>query len=251
VIEPSRGQLRENNLPGGVWPVEMLLGGMDSRDEHLRNELQRLLREQLVSIGSGRFAIPESFNLMAAADRTNTLDEDCVCVLVEGAAQLGRVAIYKSPGIHPGDVRLTHAVEPTEAMRAHLQFSLAGQSALIFSTKGRRSMADMIAGSDVDGDTFCVIRNEALLAHLPKECMKPWEKTAPPATRSKKLKLPSELSSHQLQTAMAAHYYHCAKADELTKRIATLWKAFTDEQPGAPPQPARLAHTATRCEPAD
>jgi len=45
---------------------------------------------------------------------------------------------------------------------------------------------------------------------------------------------------HQLQTAMAAHYYHCAKADELTKRIATLWKAFTDEQPADAEDPKRL-----------
>ena len=45
--------------------------GSEQRDEHLRNSLTDSLTDQLAKFKYGRFPIPESFTLMAAADRTH------------------------------------------------------------------------------------------------------------------------------------------------------------------------------------
>ena len=92
------------------------------------------------------------------ADPSRTLPPNAVCLVHRGQfVAHERVLLYRSPGIHPGDVRPAEAVLPSDELREMLYLSGAGwENALIFSTRGSRSLASEMANGDMDGDTFSV-----------------------------------------------------------------------------------------------
>lgn len=67
-----------------------------------------------------------------------------------------RVLGVLAKGNHPGDIRKARAVMGHERY-AHLQ------GCLVFSAKGKRPMADMMAGGDLDGDEFYVIYDQSIV----------------------------------------------------------------------------------------
>ena len=237
-----------------VLPTDMLLAGMDTRDEHLRNRVMEKLLQQMRGIAQGKFLIPESANLMAVADPSDSIPQGAIVVLVGGQAWIERrLVLYKPPGCHPGDARCVEAIAPPRALAEHLDMGVGGQGglhALILSTRGPRSVADMITGSDLDGDVFAVIRNAAILAHWPAQDAEPWDVSpvaAPKAVCPMDdghadadapceaqcdavcLRRPSELSEEELQAALIEQYILTTRASDMVRQVATLHKAWASD----------------------
>jgi hypothetical protein len=127
-----RGYCDQFEVAYGSTPHEMLMAGMDTRDTYLRERIVKLIKEKLRSIARGKFTLLDSASLMAVADPSGSLEQDQVCVLINGVPRIEeRVLIYKAPGCHPGDARCAVAVAPPPALRRHLGLhDTTGQSGL-------------------------------------------------------------------------------------------------------------------------
>eukprot|EP00965_Chrysotila_dentata_P233216 6199460-Pleurochrysis_carterae.AAC.1 len=155
-----------------IRPLTMFDAGVDpSTDAYLQRQLLESLKNSNKKLSAGKIPIPMSMNLRGYPDCTGTLLAGQVCVLVGDPN--GRllsftqdVLVYKSPGLHPGDVRKVQCVKPTAEIERRYLKGVNPQTcgAILFSTVGDRSIADMIANSDFDGDTFLVIHDDALVA---------------------------------------------------------------------------------------
>ena len=143
----------------------------------------------------GSFPIPESCSVFGVADPTRTLPERAAVVLKGGTFQApGEVLLYRSPGLHCGDVRKGTVVLPTDELTDVLGKLGPRDNAVIFSAQGKRSLADEQAGGDLDGDIFSVIWSPSLLAAC--ECQ--------PACSAKELKaveVPQEMVTGSSSTA--------------------------------------------------
>jgi len=237
----------DDSMLGAVQPAQMMLAGMDSTDESLRNSLLQILREKLTSVARGRFLIPDSYSLMVIPDHTASLPEGHVCVMIEGVPwKVGeRVLLYKAPGMHPGDIRAAIAAAPTTEMGAHLDFAQQGQSGLIVSTLGCRSLMDMIAGSDFDGDVATVIGIAEIMVHLPLSNETPWSKETPAQSANPPAMPPVQplfsLEGEVLQSLVLEHFTHQRTGAQLVCDMATLWKAWADEKGAKCKQAVQLA----------
>lgn len=67
----------------------------------------------------------------------------------------GKVLVYRNPGLHFGDIHILKAVY----VQAMEDFVGNAKYAIFFPIKGRRSLADEMAGGDFDGDMYFVSRN--------------------------------------------------------------------------------------------
>ncbi|KAI0719267.1 RdRP-domain-containing protein [Cerioporus squamosus] len=73
----------------------------------------------------------------------------------------GHVSISRSPHIHPGDVQRVVAIgKPPDGVPC---FFRNLRNVVVMPSVGKRSLASMLAGGDVDGDEFLVIKDETLL----------------------------------------------------------------------------------------
>jgi hypothetical protein len=102
-----------------------------------------------------RIFVAKSRLLFGVADAWGVLKEgEChVKVTLEGNGQAQtltntEVSVIRNPCLHPGDWQKFRVVQRPEL--AHLV------DCIVFSTKGKRSPADMMSGGDLDGDTFFV-----------------------------------------------------------------------------------------------
>lgn len=89
--------------------------------------------------------------------------------VVEGVCVLAR-----NPSLHPGDVRVVHAVT-CPALR-HLK------NVVVLPQKGERDLANMCSGGDLDGDDYLVIWDEDLLPT--EQNQEPMDYTAPDPVRA-------------------------------------------------------------------
>lgn len=136
----------------------MLLAGFSQSEPYVAGECRELARRQLVSLRSGQVPLPASGYAMGCADPTGRLAEGCVVYLRDAQPHLGEVLVYKSPGLHPGDVRRLQAVADPGVIGEVLPPGVDRRRAnlLIFSVRGARAEADRIANSDLDGDEYLV-----------------------------------------------------------------------------------------------
>lgn len=197
-----------------------------------------------------QFAIPSSASLMATVDPSQTLPEGAVCLLKKGQPLvLPRLLLYKSPGLHPGDVRAARAVAPTEQLAEHLKSGemdlKCGQTVLIFSSRGPRPLADMIAGSDYDGDVFSAIWNEQVLECWPEQDEEPWQPAAAAAAAAASASdtpdRPSQLESAELRRRLRCHLMYCRRGQSVLSDLATKWKGWTHKENAGSVQARRLA----------
>ena len=209
---PERGPTRQQLCTAKpVAEVNMLLAGFSPREEpYLAHKISRLLADKIKRVRLGSFPIPESAHLLGVADPTGSLPEGCVCVVKRGDVMSDRdnVLLYRSPGIHPGDVRKAKIVTPPPALVEALGRLGERSSAIIFPTRGKRSLADEMAGGDLDGDTFNVIWDDKLVAACQCE----------PALQDE------EMLQVQAQAATRAPANQPPEADEIIreKRLAAL-----------------------------
>ncbi|KAI6045196.1 RdRP-domain-containing protein [Pisolithus marmoratus] len=109
----------------------------------------------------GHIAVPGSFTLSGVSDEWNCLEEGEIYATVLDErkdikqAITGRVAITRSPQIHPGDVQMATAVRRPQL--EHLT------NVVVFSCKGDRPLASCLGGGDLDGDDFNIILDPHLL----------------------------------------------------------------------------------------
>jgi RNA-dependent RNA polymerase len=89
-----------------------------------------------------------------------------------GPVYCPKVLVYKSPGLHVGDVKVFEAVWLKELA----EIIGNGKHAIFFSVQGPRSVVDEIANSDLDGDQYwcCtnpLVSNSSTFSSLIKLCM--------------------------------------------------------------------------------
>lgn len=94
-------------------------------------------------------------------DETGFLKEGevfCMTRTEEGIFILqGRVAVTRSPALHPGDVQYATAVNvPAESPLKALYNSV------VFSSKGERDLPSQLSGGDLDGDLYNIIHDTTL-----------------------------------------------------------------------------------------
>ncbi|KIO07453.1 hypothetical protein M404DRAFT_998166 [Pisolithus tinctorius Marx 270] len=130
---------------------DLLLNSLACAETHVLRELKY----------RGHIAVPGSFTLYGVSDEWNCLDEGEIYATVLDEKKgtrteiTGRVAITRSPQIHPGDVQLVTAVRRPQL--EHLT------NVVVFSCKGDRPLASCLGGGDLDGDDFNIILDPLLL----------------------------------------------------------------------------------------
>ena len=158
---------------GGLL-LRLTQAGFDPLSEpYLQLKLAELSDEALHAFRAGKLTLPDSYTLPGMPDFTGSLAPGEICVVVNGhelprpmglrEGEAFEVLVYKSPGMHPGDLHKV-AVRYPEALRQMISGSDPSRShGVFFSTQGERSLADKIAGSDFDGDEYSVIAWQELV----------------------------------------------------------------------------------------
>ena len=202
---PTRGHEHESRAEHVVDEADMMFAGWHPRDEpYLARQIRSLMADRIKKLRLGAVTLRQektdvSAYLVGVADPTRTLLPGTVVVVIGGKFESRKEALlYRSPGIHPGDVRKAHLVLPTTELEMALgQRVGARANAVIFSTLGERSLADEMAGGDLDGDCFSVIWDPALVkacqcveASLEAEvqALLPEQGAAPPELEADELK---------------------------------------------------------------
>lgn len=120
------------------------------RSSFLWNTLQRLRRYEYSDAKfQAQIPIPGSYKVLGVCDEYDVLNEGQIYVRAEGKTIAGKVLIYRSPVIHPGDVQLVHAVDDNALQKsAGNKFSTLNKldNVVVFSTQGARPLPTMLSG---------------------------------------------------------------------------------------------------------
>ncbi|GKA72180.1 probable RNA-dependent RNA polymerase 5 [Tanacetum coccineum] len=200
--------------------LEMLGACIPLSEPFLQHRLSQLAKEDRKGLGEGKIPISDSFYLIGTTDPTGILNSDEVCVVYENGQISGKVLVYRNPGLHFGDVHVLNAryVKELEDYIGNSKFGI------FFSTKGRRSVANEIAGGDFDGDIYWVSKNHELLRHFkPSE---PWTRSySTPNAISKK---PSDLSYEELELELRRQLFSSETNSSSAGIAADSCMAYTD-----------------------
>ncbi|KAG8816243.1 hypothetical protein FRC17_000392 [Serendipita sp. 399] len=112
-----------------------------------------------------RIPVPKAWTLVGVADEWDYLAENEIFAYVcasDGHKEYieGAVLISRSPTVHPGDARMVWAIgKPPDDAPSGLR---ALTNCVVFPCVGDRSLPNMLAGGDLDGDIFCLIQDKRL-----------------------------------------------------------------------------------------
>ena len=106
---------------------------------------------------SAKANLPCSITLMLGVIDEHGILEEGEVLAGNGQIQ-GQVLIFRSPSMSPGDIQKVTAVPG----RAGYPYDHLGET-LVFSAKGPRPLADMLAGGDLDGDEYYVIEEASIV----------------------------------------------------------------------------------------
>ncbi|KAL9076034.1 MAG: hypothetical protein Q9157_003813 [Trypethelium eluteriae] len=136
-------------------------------DEFLTRFVEMAIIYQLREMkyrGRIRLDKTQGVTLYGIMDETGYLNEGEIYVPIErkgeGRSVLtdGKVAITRSPAMHPGDVQLVHAVDVPQDSPLNALYNC-----VVFSSKGTRDLPSQLSGGDLDGDQYHIIFAQQLL----------------------------------------------------------------------------------------
>ncbi|KAK9715405.1 hypothetical protein RND81_06G162700 [Saponaria officinalis] len=225
LLSNMRGALRVALIYGDMdddfMIAKMLLSGVPLEEPYIQLRLHVLANEEKKSLKEGRLPIDDSFYLMGTADPVGCLEENEVCVIHDNGQISGNVLVYRNPGIHFGDIRVLKATHQ-KALEDIVGNSKYG---IFFSTKGRRSMGDQMAGGDYDGDMYWVSRNPELLRYFkPSE---PWTSTC--SLSNANVKKPGDYSDDKLEHELFSLFLDTRfQPSKSTGAAADSWLSYMD-----------------------
>lgn len=149
------------------WLIPVL-DGLDlkySQDDFLRRVVQLTMLIRLRELKyRARIPVPKAVTLYGIMDETGSLQEGqifCSYLSDRGFREIlvkKRVAITRSPALHPGDVQIVDAVDvPLDSPLRKLHNCVA------FSQYGQRDLPSMLSGGDLDGDLYNIIYDDTLI----------------------------------------------------------------------------------------
>lgn len=197
--------------------------GIDvTEDTFLRDILGALIQVQLRELKyRSRIPVSQGVTLHGISDETGYLREGQVFVTffseeLEARRHLQcRVAVTRSPALHPGDIQLASAVSPPEGS---CLWDLT--NCIVFSHHGQRDLPSMLSGGDLDGDLYQIIFDPEL---MPKNTHRPADyKTAKPR----------DIGRTVTTDDMAEFFIDFMRNDQLG-RIATLHQVLADRDEGS------------------
>ncbi|KZF19189.1 RdRP-domain-containing protein [Xylona heveae TC161] len=165
-----------------------------------------------------RIPVAQGFTLFGVMDETGYLGQHEVYCTTD-TEQKGRVvltqrvAITRSPALHPGDIQMVQAIDVPEDSPLR-----ALHNCVVFSQKGSRDLPSQLSGGDLDGDLYNIIFDESL---FPKEVYFPAQY---PRVEPQDIGRPVESSD------MADFFLQFMEMDKLG-RIATLHQVLADKRP--------------------
>ncbi|KAH8923346.1 RdRP-domain-containing protein, partial [Atractiella rhizophila] len=131
-----------------------------------------------------RIPVSGSYTLLGVADEWGVLEEGEIYAAVRHDFDdtiehiVGKVAITRSPTMHPGDIQLVQALSPSQLPPQCPLLTL--ENCVVFACRGDRSLPSCLGGGDLDGDIYNVIVDGRL---HPKSTKKPASYTpVPPLT---------------------------------------------------------------------
>ncbi|TDL27509.1 RdRP-domain-containing protein [Rickenella mellea] len=146
------------------FPINTLLKHEFHREVMLRNILRCIECNILHDLKyRARIQVDEGVYLMGIADEFGVLKPGeiyCAIQKPDDAGKkiiTGQVTIFRTPAIHPGDVRITQAVNHPLLESSKLV------NVVVFSTQpSDRNLPNMLSGGDLDGDWYTVIWDKNL-----------------------------------------------------------------------------------------
>ncbi|PKA63394.1 putative RNA-dependent RNA polymerase 3 [Apostasia shenzhenica] len=199
----------------------MILCGIPLDEPFLLSRLLVLMKEERKGLIDGKLPVDDCYYLMGTADPTGTLNPDEVCIMLDNGQVSGDVLVYKHPGLHFGDIhRLT--AKYVKGMEDIIGNSKYG---IFFPVKGRRSLTDEIANSDLDGDMYWICRNAELLAYFTPA--NPWVRPTPVQRISQPK--PSDFSSCDLERELFQQFLiNRFSPSRAISMASSCWMAFMD-----------------------
>ena len=95
--------------------------------------------------------VPGAVSVIGVLDETNTLKENQIFCQLPARKKgnhviKGPCVLYRSPSLHPGDIRMVEAVDCPELHDLY--------DVVVFSQQGKRDLPSMCSGGDLDGDIY-------------------------------------------------------------------------------------------------
>ncbi|GMI89458.1 hypothetical protein like AT2G19930 [Hibiscus trionum] len=174
--------------------AKMILSGIPLDESFLQFRMSIMLNKDRKNLLEGKLPITESYYLMGTVDPSETLKSGEVSIILDNGQISGKVLVYRSPGVHFGDVHVLNAryVDKLNEFVGHAKY------AIFLPCNGPRSLADEMAGGDFDGDMFFVSQNPQLLDYF--KASEPWEEEC--STPEGPSPQPNELSDEELESEL-------------------------------------------------
>jgi len=142
--------------------------GVNLSNEPLFSQLIHIFAySRLIDIKyNGRLSDKKSICLMGVIDETNTLEEDQVYIHLIYSTEISKidkilnkkVTIYRSPSLHPGDIKILTAVN--NPFLGHMI------NVIVFSKRGKRPIFNKLSGGDLDGDRYFISYNDDITNNI-------------------------------------------------------------------------------------
>jgi hypothetical protein len=143
------------------WLIRKLhVIGLDFRDDRFLWDLLQIsiMMELRVLKHRARIPVKHAVTLHGILDEAGVLEKGQIFCVFDGDDRKKRVivskrvAVTRSPALHPGDVQVAEAVKvPLNSPLMRLS------NCICFSQKGKRDLPSQLSGGDLDGDLYNVI----------------------------------------------------------------------------------------------
>ncbi|KAG2661375.1 hypothetical protein PVAP13_1KG502600 [Panicum virgatum] len=222
VTEPQAASEAIELMPMGevtnVVKELLLCGYQPDHEPYLSMLLQTFRASKLLELKTkSRILIKHGRAMMGCLDETRTLNYGQVFIQASYCADdhrkfvvTGKVVVAKNPCLHPGDVRVLHAVDVPDL---HHMFDC-----VVFPQLGPRPHPNECSGSDLDGDIYFVSWDQSL---IPRRMVDPMDYTPAPA----------ETLDHDVTIEEIEEYFTNYIVNESLGIIANAHVVFADKEP--------------------